>query len=431
MENAIFVLILSAIFYVYVYIKRRPGLLSLYSFFGIQWLYYWLGTYLIIIGFFPNNVFGGMALNNNGEVVSVFLLFNALSLFVFSLIYLVFGRIDRSAARTFEPPVEKKYAKKHVFFIFLILTIFNVLMLVLSVKTRYMGADWLTHSINANIRNVFVGVFIYYMLVEKIELLTLIVFLGFCFSTFLYGGRMYLLVATAAYMAYLFNRRIINVRHLVILGLVGSLFLSAIALYRSNIIDRVVRTPKYLLMPIYADSVFSAYPALYIIDRWQRGGITYYTMFTHYLVDSVLIYVPNFVYAASGENKIAESGLLASWQDDNGGIGRMSPQGGFHYIAEAMAAGGFFGIIAFSALLAFIFIFFERMRRRGLSGQFFYYSFLGVAGVDIVSEKFAWCFRYFTQNVFSVLLLIFIVQLFSEGAVNLKRKRALALERSK
>ncbi|MFA6169607.1 MAG: hypothetical protein WCW67_01960 [Candidatus Margulisiibacteriota bacterium] len=431
MESATFFLILSSLFYLYVYYKRSPGLLSLYSFFGLQWLYFWLGTYLIITGFFPNNVFGGMALNDNVEVVSMFLLFNALSLFVFSLVYLVYGKIRSGSGPVAEPPVEKKHPKNYAFFVFMVLTAFNVLMLVLSLKTSYMGADWLTHSINANLRNVFVGIFIYYMLIEKFELLTLFVFLSFCASTFIYGGRMYLLVAAAAYLAYLFNRRIISVKHLFVLGLIGALFLSAVGLYRVKLIDRVIKTPKYLLMPIYADSVFTAYPALYVIDRWQRGGIGYYTMYTHYLVDSILIYVPNFVYASSGVNKVAQSGLLGAWEDDHGGLSTISPQGGFHYIAEAMAAGGILGVALFSALLSFIFIFFERMRRRGLPGQFYYYSFLGVAGVDIVSEKFAWCFRYFTQNVFSVLILIFVIQLFYEGAANFKRKRASTAERLK
>ena len=231
---------------------------------------------------------------------------------------------------------------------------------------------------------------------------------------------MYLLVVAAAYIAYLFDQKVIKAKHLVAVALVGALFLSVIGLHRSNLLDKVMATPQYLMVPVYADSVFSAYPALSVINLYLNGEIQYYTYFSHYFFDSLMMYVPNFVYMSYGASKAGESGILSNWENDHGGFHFLSPEGAYHYLAEAIAAAGPFGIVVISACFAFLLIYMDSLKNKNLFNASIYYSFLGVAAVDLVHEKFSWCFRYFTQNVFAILVFLLIFQVFYYGAAKKK-----------
>jgi hypothetical protein len=419
-----FLLIVASAYFIWVMWAKKIPLVSLYGFFGLQWWFYWFFPYLLSIGFYPKNIFGGYKLNYDPGVQFYFFLFNAISLLCFALVYHLFykKRLEEQATPSVSPDRSRE-TDRYKGALFVILLSMSLLFIVLAIMFPYMKYNWIVHSIQANLRNIYVGLFLFYMLIKPKKAGLVLLFLLFCASTVIYGGRLYLAILAASLFFYLYNSGAIKLRHIFVLFIAMVLLLNVTVLVRSGLASKADKLYGYMLMPIFAESVFSSYPGFAVTKMWANNEIKYYTYFGSYVVDPLMMFVPQVVFK---QDAVAKEGynVLGDWEAAHGGRASITPQGAYYYLAEAMEAAGVYGIVIVSAGFAFLCVFMEKLRFRGRIGEFIYYSFVGTFGFGFVKNQFSWCFRYFFQNIFAVLIFIAVFTLFWEGARNYKLRRA-------
>ena len=205
-----------------------------------------------------------------------------------------------------------------------------------------------------------------------------------------------------------------------VLFVTSIIFLSLTGMIRSGLANSWERVIHYMLMPMYGESMNSAYPSFSVIKMWKNDQIKYHTYFGSYFIDPVLIFVPQFAFKAEGAPKDSYN-ILGKWEEDHGGRKGISPQGSYHYLAEAIEALSVPGIIIVSVAIAFACIYMESIKFSTLLKQFTYYTFAGTIGVGFVSDQFAWCIRSFGMSFEVLFTFLFLVEVFS------LRKKAIGL----
>ena len=184
MDNIALLVAIGLFFWVFFYRKISP--LSLYTLFGLQWFFYLFFPYLQINNLLPEGLPRGWALNDNKEVLFYFFIFNAIFLIIFSSMYWIFYRTKPTAGP--KAPRNKEAVRPYRGLLFVLLSLASIFLIVLSVKFPYLKYNWIAHSINANVRNIFVALFFYYMLLENKRWRVYFIFFLFALSTLLGGA---------------------------------------------------------------------------------------------------------------------------------------------------------------------------------------------------------------------------------------------------
>lgn len=418
-------LALSLAYFFAVFFYKRISPLSLYTLFGLQMIFYFIFPLFLSFDIVPKGLFEGYPLNYDKDVQFYFFLFNAGAMFTFASVYLLFYK--RKKPTDWFLPVEKisvrwlKYRQP----LFLLMLLLNLIVLFLSIKYPYTKMTWWSHSINANLRNVILSLFLLYMLLRPNKWKLGLIFLLFVLSTFVYGGRAYLVILGASLFFYWFDIKVINLKQVAVLFLASIVFLTSVGLMRNGLLQDPAMALRYGIMPMYTEGVFSSYPGFALIDKWRHDQIRYHTYFGSYFIDSLMIFVPQFIFINEGATKYTFN-VLGKWEEDHGGRHNIAPQGGYYYMAEAMEAlsvPGIFIVVLFFALLC---IFVEKLKLMGILGEYIYYNFIGAVGVGFVSDQFAWCMRSFGMNLEVLIFFLLMFEIFS-----LARKPNAQLQPSK
>jgi hypothetical protein len=407
----------SVLFFFAVFFYKRISPLSLYTLFGLEMVFYFVFPLFLSFDMVPKGLFTGYPLNYDKEVQFYFFLFNAGAMFVFSAVYLFFYK-RRKAGDWFLPlqdfaPRLLKYRQP----MFILMVIINVIVLYLSIKYPYTKMTWWSHSINANLRNVILSLFLFYMLLRPNKWKLGLIFFLFALSTFVYGGRAYLIILGASLFYYWFDVKILNLKQIMVVFLASIVFLTSVGLLRNGLLLNPAMALRYSVMPMYTEGVFSSYPGFALIDKWRHDEIKYHTYFGSYLIDPLMIFVPQFVFVKEGATKYSFN-VLGKWEDDHGGREHIAPQGGYYYMAEAMEAlsvPGIFIVVFFFALLC---LGIEKLKYAGIFGKYVYYSFVGTVGVGFVSDQFAWCMRSFGMNLEVLIFFLVMFELFTLGRMS-------------
>ncbi|MBI5701766.1 hypothetical protein HZC34_08015 [Candidatus Saganbacteria bacterium] len=156
-----------------------------------------------------------------------------------------------------------------------------------------------------------------------------------------------------------------------------------------------------------------------LTEMWLDGKIKYYNYFGSYYIDPLMIFVPQMVFIGAGIPK-ASYNVLGKWEEDHGGRDKISPKGSYYYLAEAIEAAGFWGIILVSTGFAVICAKMEKLRAGNIFNRFIYYSFFGAFGFGFVKAQFSWCARYFIQNIFTLALFFLMYKVFYDVAKNVR-----------
>jgi hypothetical protein len=264
---------------------------------------------------------------------------------------------------------------------------------------------------------VILSLFLFYMLLRPNKWKLGLIFFLFALSTFVYGGRAYLIILGASLFYYWFDVKILNLKQIMVVFLASIVFLTSVGLLRNGLLLNPAMALRYSVMPMYTEGVFSSYPGFALIDKWRHDEIKYHTYFGSYLIDPLMIFVPQFVFVKEGATKYSFN-VLGKWEDDHGGREHIAPQGGYYYMAEAMEAlsvPGIFIVVFFFALLC---LGIEKLKYAGIFGKYVYYSFVGTVGVGFVSDQFAWCMRSFGMNLEVLIFFLVMFELFTLGRMS-------------
>jgi|GEM_PF-2695161 len=413
MDNILIFASIAFFFWVMFYRKISP--VSLFGIFALQWFFYWIAAYLtvnkLMPRFLPQYV-------HDREAMYYFIVFNAIYLIIFSLVYLFFYRQKEEIIPGQDPLPGKGTTQIFSAPLFFVLLAMNAVLIILSIKFPYLKYNWITHSINSNLRNAFVALFFLYMLVERDRKKAYLNVVLFALSTIIWGGRLFMAILMAGFVFYYYNIKVFRPKQLIAIFLVAITFFSMTAILRSKFytLDKVA---YYFAWPFVIESVFSSYPGIAVIKMWQNNEIKYYNFFGSYIVDPIMIFVPQFIFVKEDVNKVGYN-ILGKWEADHGGRGKISPQGAYYYIAEAMEAAGAWGVLIIAAAYGLICVWMEKNRYGNLLAQYTYYNFVGTFGFGYVKNQFAWCFRYFVQNMLIAVLFLLVFTVFWGGAKRLK-----------
>lgn len=423
-----FLLASSIVFFFWVMAKKKIPWVSLYTLFGVQWAFYWFFPLMIAIDFYQRGLMGGYYLNYNNEIQFYFFLFNAISMFCFASAFLFFYGSQNTSSNASQNSISSFIKYRNA--LFLVLFVMNAVLIVLSVKFPYTsGAGWAIHSLTANMRNIFVALFFMYMLSQPKRSNIYFLFSLFCFSTFIYGGRLYLAILATGFVFYFYDNKVFKLKHVALLLVAAVLFLSLTGLVRSGLGKNFERASLYALHPIFTESVYSSYPGFSLIHMWKNSEIKYYTYFGSYIFDSIMIFVPHFVFRSAGTPKDSYN-ILGKWEEDHGGRHKISPQGSYYYLAEAMEALAIPGIVIVSFGFALACLFMEKIRHgTDLIGRYAYYNFVGTFGFGFVKSQFSWSARYFLQDIFAVLIFIALFEIFRGAAAGVESTQLEVLTR--
>lgn len=406
--------LLFVIICVFVYLKKKIPVLSLYTIFILQTIFYFIFHYLFVRGANIGVGLGHWGGTYSKEVYFYFFAFNILFMTIFCLIYYLFKDIR---INNLTSAIKDKYCDYNLPLFVLLLflsTIYGILSLKYTYSAIYANTLGGVSSILANISNIMAGLFILYMLMEKNFKRINIMLLLTLFSLALSGRRLFMLLIAVPYIAYMYDLKRIKTKHLVVIFLAVALLLTAVASFR-----RHGGFEMDYFTVIYAasnESMTSSGALFDYIDRWQKDSIVYYTWFSNYLIDPVLIWVPNVIFSRSGVNK-AEYNTATRWIEDN----KLGPNN--YYLSDAFMAGGVYGIMIMAAIFALLCVGFERIKTKGLGGSVLYYCFLSVFSTTIVSERFSESFKYFSEELLAVVVFMLLATFFIKVIKEIKQNK--------
>ncbi len=392
-------LLVSLVMFLWVLWRKKIPLVSFYVLFGLQWAFYWLFPFVISQDIVSVKYMLVPELLFNKEVSFYFFLFNALSMMIFSMAYLFFYRTTKSQQE--EKPSRNIYRGP----LFLALFLLGILLICLGIKYPYVIERGTMYSVIGNLRTMFSGLFIFYMLCDSRRFRVYFLFLLFSVATFVYGSRIHLMIIAFPFFFYYFKAGVFKLKHAAIFILLIILLMSGTALYRSG----AGVGPELLMYPLYVESVFASYPLFQVIDLWQNSEIIGYTYFLNYIMDPLLNFVPNLIYKSSEVAK-GMYNVLGAWRYSHGG--RIAPWGAFYYLAEAFIALSYYGIILVSFLFGMASALMENYKKHnGLISKYMYYNYIGVFGAVFVKNEFFLVIKYFVMNLFFVILFMFAMQI--------------------
>lgn len=403
-------LLISVLAFIAVYKSKGISPLSLFTMFGLQWFYYMIFPLFLSMNIVPVGLFAGYPLNYDTDIQYYFFLFNAGAMLAFLLAYLLFYQKKKPADWFISNEDVPAGLRVYRTPLFLIMVVINLIILYLSIRYPYMKMTWWSHSINANLRNVILSLFLFYMMLKPNRWKMIAIFFLFALSTFVYGGRAYLLILGASVFFYLYDTKVLNLKHIVVLFIATIVFLSSVGLLRSGLLGDPETVLRYSILPMYTESVYSSYPGFAVINMWRNDEIKYHTYFGSYIIDPLLIFVPQFIFVKDGATKYSFN-VLGKWEDDHGGRQDIAPQGGYYYMAETIQALSVPGIFIICFFFGVICVLVEKLKYLNIFGRYVYYSFVGTLGLGFISDQFAWTMRSFGMNLEVLLFFLFVFEI--------------------
>jgi len=392
-------LIIALIVYLFILFNRKIPLTSFYFLFGLEWLYYWIFPYLVTTNAPDISLFKSIPLLFNGTCTFYFFVFNALSLLIFCLVYLLFYKNKHRV----DP--DMGFRNNYHRFLFPAIIILSVIIIILAIIFPYSKGLSFIYDVISNIRIFFFAMFILFMICEPDKRKVVFVFLVYCAATFIYGSRIHMVMVAISLFFYLLGNKYINKKTAIVLVMLVILLISATAVRRMG--TNYNYSPVSLLWSLSTESINSSYPLLQVINLWQNNEIKYYTIFSNYIVDPIISFVPQPVFMLTGEGKYTYN-TLGAWREAHGG--GIAPWGAFYYLAEAFISLSYYGIIIVSIMLGLLGSYMDSISRKGnLMRQFMCYNFIGVFGSFFIKTEFFLVGKIFIlSTIFAIVILLAI-----------------------
>lgn len=303
---------------------------------------------LVSYGYYPKTVWT-LSLSDRTDLV-------LLHIFIVGLSNLAFIAGMLVCSKLIKPPRRLVKDKSRVYSIdkFLVLIYFIISVIIAYYGNKYKwlseGRSELINSFIGQGKVLLSGIYIYFIALYGIRLLTLTMFMGILLITLVEVSRTTLIAMTIGTIVFAYDQyKISPIKLIIILSGFFSLFVY-IALYRINFISLNINLFD-LFYPVYIEGMYGSYMCLQVFDAINKG-VDSFTYFIDYLIDPIIFIIPRVFFDLLNENKDNFT-IFGLWIGNANKViaEPFAPYGGFYYTAEASAALPYIGPI----LIAFIY----------------------------------------------------------------------------
>lgn len=264
------------------------------------------------------------------------------------------------------------------------------------------------HSTISNAKVILASIYIFCMVKYGVGYRVFIMFLGFLGLLFVEQSRWYFVSILVGTVFYLQNKGKLTNKQIILIGGVFLVVLSYVGLTRSNvkITDFIV-----LLNPFYIEGDYGSYMILQTYDLIFGGSISFYTLFSDYIIDPFLYLIPRILFTIFDANKDT-IGIFQYFVSVHQQYLRekYAPVGGFHYIAQASSALPFLGPLIVTYFFARVTIRVESAIYKSKFHELTYYLYSAGFAFVFIKTMFHQTIKYYLTLAIPAYVLFFIFE---------------------